>query len=181
MISPINSCLVSILVYLGFLTLGWLPLLIYKQISQQRRETSHILLKRLGQLFLASCVVIALYQMTTWALIRYQLEDRGVIDANYRDFRDALAEEHYEEAYLYMSPDYREANSQHDFQTWVGGNYFPEEVPDRYLRISLFSNTAELLPEYSVYGEFFQNTVTLSWVKVDGEWYLTGKIGYILD
>jgi hypothetical protein len=109
------------------------------------------------------------------------LEDRRLIDAEYWNFRKALAEERYEDAYLQMTPEYRRNNSLSEFQKWVEPNYFPELYPDRLVSISLFSNMAELYPEYDIYGDLFQNTIVLSFEKIDNRWYLTGEIGYVLD
>jgi hypothetical protein len=120
--------------------------------------------------------------MSTWAVIQFQLEDRQLIDAQYRNFRNAILEERYEDAYLlYMAPGYRENNSLSEFRKTIASNYFPELIADRLVDISFFSNTAKLYPEYDKYGDFWQNTIILSWEKVGGSWFLTGEIGYMLD
>ena len=140
-----------------------------------------MLIIRLGQLVLGGCVIFSIYTLSSWIIIRNQLGDRYSIDAKYNDFIIAKREMRYEDAYIIMSPEYRVNNSISEFQDWIVNHYIADLDPDRLLVIDIFSKKADLYPEYNIYGSLWQNTVILSWEKIDNEWYLTGEINYMLD
>ncbi len=108
--------------------------------------------------------------------------DERRIYSTYNDFVGNLLWKNYKWAYEDMSPAYRQKNSLEDFVQEFSQERFPLLSPMSGLKISSNPATAELYPDYDIYGPVLDQSFTVVHMeKVEGRWYLTGDIGYVLD
>ena len=108
--------------------------------------------------------------------------DERRIYSTYNDFVGNLLWNNYEWAYEDMSPAYRQKNSLEDFVQEFSQERFPLLSPMSKLEISSNSSTAQLSPDYDIYGPVLDQSYTIFYMeKVEDNWYLTGDIGYVLD
>ncbi len=137
------------------------------------------MLPRIRKLLLTASVLISIYYLGSALIFRLQLDDMRRIDSRYLQFREAILEERYDDAYASMSPEYRQDHCLGRFVDDFSGVVPPPLYPQRSLSIRL--RTATLMPEYDRFGPFFQSGLALEWEKISGEWYLTGEINRMLD
>lgn len=112
----------------------------------------------------------------------YYPQDVTAIDARYNQMYAAVRNSDYETAYGCMSPTYRRTNSVEDFQD---GYFFSKGFlhtlhPKRSVTISFDRGSATLYPNRYDFFDFYVGPV-YELVKVDGEWYFTGKSDFIMD
>ncbi len=135
--------------------------------------------QKIQRFLIIIAVLIAIYSLGNSVLFRLKLNDIRRIDFRYIQFREVILAGQFEAAYLFMSPVYRRSHSLDQFKDEYGKLYLSPLYPHRFL--SVWFRRARLMPEYDRYGPFFQSSLVLEWVKIGGEWYLTGEIAQMLD
>jgi len=114
--------------------------------------------------------------------IAWEHPDAPVIDAKYQQFRKSRLAKDYATAYAIMSPAYRAGNTVDQFQ------YGPmSTVEDPWEEWSPARNIRErdgslwLYPKNAGGFLILWSGPEYEWVKVDGDWFLSGKYNWYLD
>jgi hypothetical protein len=103
--------------------------------------------------------------------------DREAIVERYILWQAALADKRPADAYPLMSPDYRAGHSLADFVGSIS-QHWPALEPGYSLGTK--GDKGYLYPYDEGWFELW-NGPELEWVKVDGEWYLTGEVTWYTD
>ena len=127
-----------ILIFPTFLIVLWALHSLWQRRGQEARVVPPKLLR--GVRF--ATVLLAVYQLASCAVVRLQLADTRSIDARYMQFARALDEGRIDDAYQFMSPDYRRQQTLGDFENGLAREPIPDLRPLRSLRI--WGNRAEL-------------------------------------
>jgi hypothetical protein len=113
--------------------------------------------------------------------------DKVVVRMRYLEFCSSILEDRYQDAYLLMSPDYRQTHTIREFQqgpellgdVFTGLNTIGCDLDDES-SISIFGNRATICPEPTPLFDWYAGP-TYDWKRIEGEWYFTGESEWSVD
>lgn len=133
-------------------------------------------------------VIVAAVALASWPLMCFKSQrDEAAVRIRYLEFCSSILEDRYQDAYLLMSPDYRQTHSLGEFQedpklldnVFSGISTIGCDL-DKKGSIGVFGNRATVFPEPSPVFYWYVGP-SYDWKRIEGEWYFTGESVWSID